>query len=110
MAEAASAGQDADRRAVLIYNAACGPCRRLSVLAVILALGQARRCEVDSREAADLLAQRPELRGKLVLLHGGGGPLRMREAAMGWGVFPALPRAVFRGLRGALAASAKEGC
>lgn len=91
-----------DNRPVLLYSAGCGPCRRLSVLALLLAGGLVRRCEVCSAEAVELLADRPDLRGRLVLISnigfGGGGA----EYAVGWGVFPALPRVVALALFAAL--------
>lgn len=102
MLEGAVDTRGPDRRPVLLYSAGCGPCRRLSVLAVGLAAGLVRRCEVSSPEAAELLADRPDLLGKLVLIAEAGTSGRRREPAVGWGVFPALPRAVVRSLRAAV--------
>jgi hypothetical protein len=76
------------RRARLFYDDTCPPCRKLSRLAVVLALGTVRRVPLGSAEAARLHADHPQWAGQLLLLR----PTRRGDRAhLGLRVFAALP-------------------
>lgn len=77
----------------LTYNPDCGPCRRLSILALILAGGRLRRVPLRSPEAERLFSDHPTLEGRLVLFRAGSGGVFVPIAA-GWAVLVALPAVV----------------
>jgi hypothetical protein len=54
----------------VFYQETCPPCRVLSRLAVLLALGAIRRVPLGSDEAAALHEEHPEWRGQLLMLDG----------------------------------------
>jgi hypothetical protein len=82
---------DSQHEPALFYKESCPPCRIMSRLAVILALGLIRRIPLDSREAAELYALYPGHEGQLVLVDGS----RVSFQRM---VYAALPVCVVRRL------------
>lgn len=90
-------------RPTLFYKGTCGPCRWMSLLAVLFSLGLIRRNPIDSAEAKALYARYPEHEGQLVLLEA-------NRVTFGRRVFAAVPRVVLAApfwLPGVLAAAWK---
>lgn len=78
-------------RALLLYNGACGRCRTLSWLCVVLSFGLIRRESILSERAYELYRHHPEFKGRLAMVDGG-------EITLDGQVFGAVPRFVWRRL------------
>ncbi len=76
-------------RPKLLFRDGCSRCRFLSLVAAISSLGIVRRVATSSPEGSELIAQRPNLRGKLVLALG-----NKAVAGWGWAMLIPLPIAI----------------